>query len=159
MYKQYLEIKNTNTGKGVFAMVQLPANLPILEFGGDFFTKNTLKHGPELFLQVGPDLYLGPSGQVDDYVNHSCEPNCSLIIVGNRAILYSLYVIPEGREITFDYSTSSTDKLSDWAMPCKCGKVNCRKVISGYQYLDNNIKKMYFDKDMLPLFIREKIFR
>lgn len=160
MNKQYLEkrdIPNINH-QGVFTTVQLPSNLPVLEFGGDFFTKENLKHEPKMYLQVGPNLYLGPSGKIDDYVRHSCSPNCGLSIVGGRAILYSMYIIQPNTEITFDYSTSSTESRDEWTLNCLCGKANCRKKISGYQYLSAEERKLYQDKDVLPLFIKEKIF-
>ena len=32
---------------------------------------------------------------------------------------------------------------SDWEMLCKCGNDNCRKIIRGYRFLPDNIKKIY----------------
>jgi hypothetical protein len=69
-----------------------------------------------------------------------------------------MYVIRAGSEITFDYSTSSTDTLDKWQMNCNCGAVNCRKVISGLQYLDESLKEEYKKKGMIPLFLTHPIF-
>lgn|SRR5574337_24833 len=156
MYAQYLKVQPTkNKGKGIFTTAKIPANTPIMEITGPLLTAKdiTLETDPASYLQIGPDTYLGLSGAVDDYINHSCDPNCKLQIVGNRAILYSLYVIPVGAEITFDYSTSSTDTLESWKMECKCGSYKCRKIISGYEYLDPAIQETYKKKDMFPLYI------
>ena len=79
--------------------------------------------------------------------------------MGNRAILYSLYVIPAGAELTFDYSTTSTDTLETWKMTCACGSHKCRKAISGYQYLDPTLQEEYKKKGMIPLFITTPMFQ
>jgi len=153
MYNEYLEIKKSKTGLGVFTKVKIPANSPIIEFTGTIVPKNKSAIDPALFLQVGANRIMGPSGAVDDYINHSCDPNCFVHIVGNRAILYSLYLITEGTELFFDYSTSSTDTLEEWKMSCGCSSYKCRGTISGYQYLSDQIKKDYRAKGMIPMFI------
>ena len=157
MYKQYLQLEDAkNKGKGVFTTVQIPADMPILEINGPIYTDRDIPDKDySRYLQVGPNIFIGPSGCVDDYFNHSCDPNCKLHIVGNRAFLYSLYVIPARAELTFDYSTSSTDTKDNWQMECKCGSSKCRKIISGHQYLDDNLKEKYKKNGMFPLFILE----
>jgi hypothetical protein len=160
MYNQYLKILQTKAGvgSGVFTTVEIPAGVPILEFSGTLYNSvNMPEH--QANLQVGPDLFIGPSGGVDDYVNHSCNPNCLLHIVGNRAILYSLNVIIKDVELTFDYSTSSTDTHDKWKMECLCGAYNCRKVISGLHYLNDETKDAMKKRGMIPLFLTNPIFR
>jgi hypothetical protein len=154
MYKQYLEVKNGKTGKGVFSTVRIPSNQMILEVTGPVLLTDQVKdmNDPAL-LQVGPNTYIGASGDMDDYINHSCDPNCRMHIVGNRAFLYSLYVIPINGELTFDYSTTSTESIESWQMACKCGSNKCRRLISGAQYLDPTLTSTYTNKNMLPLYI------
>jgi uncharacterized protein len=158
MYKQYLKIALSNTGQGVFTSVEIPANVPIMEFGGDVFTSQTAPNTPDI-LQIGNDMFLGASGAADDYLNHSCNPNCSVHVLGKRAILYSLYVIQDGSELTFDYSTTSTDTMATWQMDCNCGSINCRKVISGARYLSAQQTADYTSKGMLPPFMTNPIFK
>ena len=156
MYKQYLETRDCKYGKGTFTTAVIPADTPILEMTGPVLLDREINPIElPLHLQVGPNTYLGPSGEVDDYINHSCDPNCKMHVVGNRAILYSLYVIPKGAELTFDYSTTSTNTTDEWVMDCRCGTNKCRKVISGHHYLDPDLKKSYENKGMLPLYILE----
>jgi hypothetical protein len=159
MFKQYLTVKDCKTGKGVFTSIEIPANVPIFEVTGNIYAEKDLPdpNHPAL-LQVGPDTFIGPSGAFDDYINHSCDPNCSMYVVGNRAIVYSLYVVPAGSELTFDYSTTSTDTHDKWKMDCLCGSHKCRKVISGYHYLDTSLQEEYKKKGMIPLFITVPIF-
>lgn len=158
MYNQYLELKQCSTGLGVFTKVEIPANIPIMEITGDIYTEDKLPdpNHPAL-LQVGPNIFIGPSGSVDDYINHSCDPNCLLHIIGNRAIIYSMYIIPKNNQLTFDYSTSSTDTLDKWKMECICGSYKCRQIISGYHYLNDNLKEEYKSKNMVPLFLLEPL--
>jgi hypothetical protein len=153
LYKQYLKVGPSKTGKGVFTTVKIPKGVPVIEVTGDLFSNETADHNHPALLQVNSNTYIGPSGDVDDYINHSCNPNCLLHCVGNRAILFSLYDIPADSEITFDYSTSSTDTLDGWKMECQCGDVNCRKVISGFQYLSPEKMQEYKDKGMIPMFL------
>jgi hypothetical protein len=161
MYNQYLKVlpAKAGSGNGVFTSIKIPAGVPVLEVTGDVFAEHELPdpNHPAL-LQVGPNTFIGPSGDVDDYVNHSCNPNCNLHVVGNRAILYSMYEIAEGSEITFDYSTSATDSLEKWKMDCCCGSYNCRKVISGLQHVPPDVVEELTRKNMIPLFMRVPIF-
>lgn len=160
MYNKHLQVKKSKIENGLFTDIQIPANSPIIEFFGTIWTNETLPahQDQDMILQIGPELYMGPSGGIDDVVNHSCNPNCYIHIVGKRVILYSLYVIPAGSELTFDYSVSSTDTLDSWKMSCQCGYFKCRKVISGYQYLSEDLKKEYTKKGIVPLFISDPRF-
>jgi SET domain-containing protein len=161
MYKQYLKVKPAINGLGVFTTIKIPAETPIIEATGQVNALSDIKDPNEpALLQVGPDTYMGPTGDiVPDYINHSCEPNCYFHIVGNRAILYSLYVIPAGAELTFDYSTTSTESKDTWVMECKCGSYKCRKIISGFQYLDPALQEHYKSKNILPLYITHNILQ
>jgi len=158
MYKQYLKVGSSKTGQGVFTTIKIPAKQPVIEVTGDVFSNETADHNHPALLQVSSNLYIGPSGGPDDYINHSCNPNCFLHCIGKRAILFSLYDIPADTEITFDYSTSSTDNLDKWKMDCLCGDPNCRKVISGFQYLSPEKVKEYTEKGIVPMFLRNLDF-
>lgn len=159
MYTSHLKIKPVNTGKGVFANIQIPANIPILEFGGDLnATQDVSQDVSQDVLQIGPNFYLNPSGNIGDKVRHSCNPNCYLHIIGKRAMLYSAYLIQPESELTFDYATSSTDNLDKWKMDCKCGAYNCRKVISGLHYVSPAVQEEYKTKGLVPLFMTHSIF-
>lgn len=140
-------------GKGLYSTVQIPADQSILEMSGPVLLDHQIAGIIDEHWQIGPNTFIGPSGSVEDAIRHSCDPNSLLYIVGNRAILYSLYFITPGMEITVDYSVSSTDTLDTWQMLCKCGSNKCRAVISGHQYLSAELKEEYDQKGMLPLYI------
>jgi len=163
MYDQYLKVVTIKNKKTVITTAPIPSNIPICEFGGELYTDKELaalgdKININNVLQIGPNLYIGPSGRADDYIRHSCNPNCFVHASGRRAVLYSLYVIPTGGELTFDYSSTATDDVNTWKMDCTCGDINCRKVISGFQYLNSNLQNEYKKKGIAALFISEPIF-
>ena len=162
MYDSHLKLAASKFagGQGVFTDVDIPADIPICELTGNVLHENELvdKNHPAV-LQIGHDLFLSPSGELDDHLNHSCNPNCRLYIVGNRAFLYSLYFIRAKSELTFDYSSSSTDTHDTWNMDCKCGAFTCRKIISGYDLLDDTLKEEFKKKAMIPLFMINKVFQ
>jgi hypothetical protein len=158
MYKQYLKTIDNPWGIKVISKIDIPARQPIMEMTGNLL--ETLdRQDPNLCLQVSNVFHIGPSGDVDDQINHSCNPNCYLHIAGVRAILYSLFTIKAGTELTFDYSLSSTDTYDTWKMDCKCMSYDCRKVISGFQYLSDEIKEKYKKLGIVPIFLTEKAFQ
>jgi len=42
---------------------------------------------------------MGPSGEVDDFFNHSCDPNAGLKITVTKAVLVAIKDISFGQEI------------------------------------------------------------
>jgi hypothetical protein len=161
MFTKYLTVVDGKNVKGLFTSIEIPANRPIIEANGPVYAEQDLPDptNPAL-LQIGPNIFMAASGHMlPDYINHSCDPNCYFHIVGNRAILYSLYVIPAHNELTFDYSSTSTDTYDKWKMNCQCGSHKCRRVISGYQYLEPALLQEYKNKGMLPLFITFPVFQ
>ena len=155
MYSQYLKVQPCKLDEGVFTSVPIPAHSMIMEMMGRVVVEKDIPIDKGIYLQVGPNTFLAPSGGIDDHINHSCDPNCKMHVVGNRAFLYSLYMIPVGNELTFDYSLSSTDTYDTWKMECKCGSNKCRKVISGVGHLSMEQFEDYKNKGMLPLYITE----
>jgi hypothetical protein len=158
MYDSYLKKVKSKTGEGIFTTINIPSGVPILEMKGDLIQGTDSRSNHPYVKQIGHQTFLGLSGDIDDYINHNCNPNCTLHIVGNRAFLYSLHVITADTEITFDYSTSSTDTVGEWKMECKCGAPNCRKIISGFQYLEPGLQEDYKKRGLVPLFMRSQVF-
>lgn len=124
-------VNNLSYGTGVVATKAIQTKETVLKFSGYLVdSKDKLKPQDveqDHYLQLLPDLYLGSSGDVDDYVNHSCDPNCFVLIVGIEAFLIASKPIDIGEEITFDYSSVVLD--DDWNMMCSCGTDKCRKLI------------------------------
>jgi hypothetical protein len=90
---------------------------------------------PEHIMEIGDDLVVIASGELDDYINHSCEPNCRVVFQADgRVICQALRDIAPGEELTFDYATTTTrDGLAvfpGWRFACACGAPGCRAEVS-----------------------------
>ena len=128
-------VGDSHLGKAVFAAQPFATGETLLRFAG-----RRLRGAPpeatgyqDRYVQVGPDEYLGPSGRVDDLVNHSCDPNAGLRFADGAVLLEALRPIAAGEEVSWDYSTTLKD--SDWRMPCDCRAPGCRGVIGNFDTL------------------------
>jgi hypothetical protein len=142
-----LTIQNGVAGRGVFAGEAIPAGSEILDFTGPLLRYEQTT--PQtLAVQIGPDLYLGASGGMDDLVNHSCDPNSGLRIDGTSVQLIALRDIATGEELCFDYSTTMDE--DDFEMPCHCGRPQCRGVIRDFKHLPAELKRRYARLGVIP---------
>lgn len=139
-----------NKGKGVFASRNVPAGGAVLKMHGDIVDLEKVWDHAR-FLQVGDRQFLGPSGLADDYVNHSCDPNCGIVQINNEFIIKAVRVIEIGEEITFDYSIWMNNDY--WTMECRCGSINCRKLVLDFAYLDIKLQDKYIEMEIVPEFI------
>jgi SET domain len=134
-------------GRGVFAAEPFAAGAHLLDFTGPLLRYHQT-NAQTLALQIGPDLYLGASGEMDDCVNHNCDPNAGLRIAGLEVELIALRDIAAGQEICFDYSTTMDE--DDFEMPCRCGAAACRKIIRDFKHLPADLKRRYAALGIVP---------
>jgi len=109
-------------------------------------------HPDDYHLQIGEDQYLGASGEADDYVNHSCEPNAGF---RNGPVLVAIRDIEPHEEITWDYSTA-IDEAGFQGFPCQCGATRCRGRVHSFRNLDLQTRER-LKKWLLP-YLREKYY-
>lgn len=88
-------------------------------------------------LQVEVDTYLMATGTIDDFLNHSCDPNVAFTPDGES--FFTLRDIQKDEELCWDYSTCEND--AEWAMDCLCGASNCRGKVTGFPALDDQTRK------------------
>jgi SET domain-containing protein len=145
-----LILKETEKGKGIFTVGPIRKGTKFLRLRGPRLTQAQLKPGYETehSIQIGPDLLLGPSGELDDFVNHSCDPNSGVLIVGMRAEYVAIRDIPAGEEITYDYST--TMSRDPWQMKCACGADACRGIIGEFRSLPDKVQSRYVALGVVP---------
>ena len=119
-----VEVRACDLGKGVFAVepillgetvVSLP---PIFSSVRDRYT-----------IQVGESRHQMFTGDVDDFVNHSCRPNCYLDAEGLQFV--ALVPIEPGEEITFNYLSSEWDMIE----PFTCLCAGEERIIRGFRHL------------------------
>lgn len=150
-----LELRPAAHGQGVFALDPIAPGGSILRFGGELFTRLEEIEDRHHFIQIGPGRFLGPSGEMDDYINHSCQPNCGLRLKGQEMRLVALEPIGCGEELTFDYATClGPDDPA--VMPCDCGKPACRKVVSALSLSEEQLRR-YQELDVLPDFVARAV--
>ena len=147
-------VGESHLGKAVFAARAFAAGETLLRFAG-----RRVHHAPaalgrdDRFVQVGADEWLGPSGRVDDLINHSCAPNAGLRFEGGGVFLVALAGIAPGEEISWDYSTTLSN--SDWRMACDCRAPECRGVIGDFDTLPAARQRWFLDHDLVAPHLRQ----
>ena len=153
---QYLYIGKTKTrGFGVFAARKFKIDtIVVIDEDGDYFDQSysrlelesmgidIVKHA----FQIDYDRFLLPNSNIDDFINHSCDPNCGIELTRLGYKLVALHGINKGDEITYDYSTYMFDDTDSFR--CMCGTSNCRKIIKGFNSLSKNKKDFYCNRKL-----------
>jgi len=146
-------------GKGVFSKKNFFVGDFIMDFGGKIYQLEDLPKPYDTvddhYMQIDDTLYLGPSGAFDDFINHSCDPNCGVQINGEKVQLLAIKNIAVGDELTWDYSTTMAE--DNWEMDCLCGTRNCRGRIRDFKYLPVEIQKQYLLAKVVPEYILRKL--
>ena len=91
---------------------------------------------------------------VEDFINHSCDPNTRLDIEKRQFI--AIKDIHKNEEITFNYLTTEWD-MKKWGddFQCLCGSKNCFGHIKGFTYLTRAQKTVL--KPLLSPFLLKQI--
>jgi hypothetical protein len=110
----------------------------------------------ELF-QVGPDLFIPPYGALDDFTNHSCEPNCGLRVGASGFAMIALNDIAEHQELTYDYSTHQEHAQDH--MICCCGATTCRQIIGSFSSLTAQLRRHYLKLGIVAGFAKAEASR
>ena len=149
-------VGESHLGKAVFAARGFAEGETLLRFAG-----RRVRHAPvavgsdDRFVQVGPGEYLGPSGRVDDLINHSCDPNTGLRFSSSGAVyLVALRPIGVGEEVSWDYSTTLKD--SDWRMMCDCRAVECRSVIGNFDSMPGDRQRWFIERGLVAPYLRDE---
>lgn len=137
--------------KGIFALRHIKKGEQVITFGGDLLHRSQVDF-EDYHLQVAEDFYLGPSRKLDDYINHSCAPNCGF---KDGVTLVALCDIAIDDEITWDYSTAIDEEDFD-GFSCGCGALACRGKVSSFRHLELK-DKLRLLPHLLP-YLKEKYY-
>lgn len=148
-------------GLGLFAARSFAAGTIVLDVRDPNYLAGAKPHGQLVLFgyshadvfQVGPDLFLPPYGGLDDFTNHSCEPNCGLRVDTSGFDMIALRDIAAGEELTYDYSTHQEHPEED--MACRCGTPSCRGVIRSFSTLPASLRNRYLELGIVASFIAE----
>ena len=130
-------------GKGGFALQPIRRGTRFVEYTGErishevadkrYDDDNMDRHHTFLFTinnKVCVDAAVG--GNDSRFINHSCDPNCEVIITKGRIFIETLRDISVGEELFYDYSYERDEgdgPEADKQYLCKCGTKKCRGTI------------------------------
>lgn len=144
IFDERTKLDESKFGLGVFANKEFKRGEYVMTLSGQLITEAESlmdKFIDDHSVQVGHNLYLGPGNQMDDYLNHSCDPNAGIKRDSSGSIiLKAIKHIYKDEEITFDYSTTIED---GWTLQCGCGTKRCRKLVVRWSALPENVKRYY----------------
>ncbi|WP_066816289.1 SET domain-containing protein [Sphingomonas mali] len=151
-------VGENHLGKAVFAAAPFAEGDRLMSFTGRRFRADripSLMRGQsDRFVQVTPDHYMGPSGRIDDLVNHSCAPNAGLRFTDQGVFLVAIRDIASGEEICWDYSTTLAE--SNWHMICQCRTPDCRRVIGNFATLSPERQEWFRARNLVAPYLRRK---
>ena len=118
-----LRVKRSSAGLGLFAGEDIPKGVCIIEYVGRVISKEEEFSSKSLYLfEVNKNKTIDgkPKWNKAGYINHSCKPNCEVIIHDARVFVFSKRAIKAGEELGYDYER---DYFLDHINPhgCKCG--------------------------------------
>jgi len=139
--KELVYVKETpKKGFGIFAIRNIRKDEAILEFNGPYIKIENIDGIPrevwDHLFNIGINEYI-MAREPGVRTNHSCNPNAGIV---RDVFLVAMKDINKDEEVTFDYSTITAD---NWELECHCGSPLCRKIISNYRDLPDDIKKKY----------------
>jgi len=136
-----LEVRESGIhGTGVYAAHAIHKGTFIIEYAGEKISTDEgdkrSEENPNLTYIFSINKELDIDGNVNGnesrYINHSCDPNAEIRIIGDKIEIFALKDIDEGEEITYDYEMDA-----DNVIPCACQKTACR----GYMNDPDILKK------------------
>lgn len=146
MPKRIVLRRSSIHGKGVFALIDLSANLTLLEYRGcritharaDRLYSNTTDDGHTFLFWLNERYVIDANadGNIARWINYSCAPNCQAVLEENadgdarkdRVWIETLRPICAGEELTYDYGIITGERITPrlkriWA--CHCSAPNC----------------------------------
>jgi len=141
--KYYELLKSKIQGYGAFAIKNIRKGTKIVEYLGEIITEeeadiryedvNSKRHHTFLFAVNETKCIDGAyNGNSAVFINHSCNPNCEPVTIGDRIFIYALRNIKIGEELLYDYGYekfSYHTKEDELLYKCLCGSENCRGTI------------------------------
>lgn len=158
---QRLEVRPSPIhGKGVFTNAKIQKDEVVMVWGGTLFTPEDIQAGKALehsYCAIEDGIILGHTPQhgysVDDYINHSCDPN---VWMANEITLIARRDIDAAEELTADlvmWWEPDDDSIPAWE--CYCGTALCRKIFTSRDWRRPELHERYGDH-FLP-YINERI--
>ena len=132
-------------GFGGFAKIAIPKGARVIEYLGIKISKQeSLRRceiNNEYIFAINDEWDL--DGNIEwnpaRFLNHSCSPNCEVVLENDRLWITASRDIQPGEEITLNYGY---DLESYKEHPCRCGAANCAGYIVAGELFDHVAKNM-----------------
>lgn len=154
MADDYSIIDSPGRGRGVIVNRDYSRGEFVMNFTGQKTHIKDIKDFTH-YLQISPEFFISPSGNADDFVNHSCDPNCALYFEDDGLVLRTVREIKSGEELSFDYGTIMFNEPTEFK--CECGSSKCRGLIGNFDTLPEGLQNQYKSANMIPLLSRYSI--
>lgn len=142
-----VEVRENKKGKAIFAKENIFKEELVFAFQGKILGR------PDKYsIQIDEHKHLSSLGNINDNLNHSCEPNGYIDF--ENLNFKALKNINKNEEITFNYLTTEWDISNKFE--CKCGSENCIHEIKGFKYLNLEQKKKL--EPLLSPYLKKKLY-
>ncbi len=133
-------------GVGLLARATIQAGEVVVVWGGYLFTTPEIEQGLarlDSIAEIGEGLYLAGTHadpkSPNDYINHSCDPNCWLV---DEVTIAARRDIAPGEDVTIDYALFSS--RLDWNIECcECGSNVCRGILTTDDWKKQDLQSRY----------------
>ena len=134
-------------GKGLFAKENINKDEIVCIKGGSILSSEQWSELEKSLgsaeIQIDKNFFIAPTSKEERegsmlYINHSCNPN---IGIQGQIIFIAMHNIDAGEELTHDWAT--TDNFEDFSMECNCGENNCRRIITGKDWMKKDLQEKY----------------
>ncbi len=137
--------RSTKHGRGVFARVPLAEATRVVEYRGERITfaeaearypdDPSVPYHTFLFaVDDGIMVDAAHGGNLARWINHSCDPNCEVVLEDGRLWIEAVRDIVPGEELAYDYNfilpVRHTPAMKK-RYPCACGHAECRGTMLG----------------------------
>jgi SET domain-containing protein len=121
---------------GVFTNTPVRKGTRLIEYSGPRITPEEADrlytNAPRTYLYGLDDGKTVIDGHgIAAYLNHSCDPNCEVDEIKNRAYIFALRDIGAGEELLWDYNLYDDDDPA----PCHCGSRKCRGTMYSREWM------------------------
>lgn len=157
-----IEISTSHlSGEGMIARQPIKKGEVVCVVGGMVMTESEFAdfratHSLYSFIQIEEHLYLvedvETTRSLDASMNHSCD---SSTWMDDEATLVARRDVESGEEVTVDYALFTAQ--SNWMLDnrCRCGSPHCRRIITGDDWMRDDVQERY--RDHFSPFINRRI--
>lgn len=117
-----LLIKKSATGLGLYSNIQIKKGEFIIEYTGKMLTSEEANNkGGKYLFEINSRWTVDGSDRnnLARYINHSCRPNCEVIIKNKHIMIYAVKNIKLGEELNYNYGKEYFDEYIK-PFGCKC---------------------------------------